>query len=81
MRKSTSARIEDILDVVANKIIDLKNIAKQLERIKTHISKEVDRVENTIIRVDTTDLRVEIASFNRSLETINLEHLKKTEDN
>ncbi len=31
MRKSTSARIEDTLDVVADKIIYLENTAKQLE--------------------------------------------------
>lgn len=77
MKKSTSARIEDTLDVVADKIIDLENTAKQLEQIKAQISKEIDRVENTIVRVDTTDLKVELISFNRSLQTINKEHLKK----
>ena len=77
MKKSTSARIEDTLDVVADKIIDIENTAKQLEQIKSHISKEVDRVESTIIRVDSTDLRAVMVTFNRSLETTNEKHLKK----
>lgn len=77
MKKSTSARIEDTLDVVADKIIDLDNTAKQLEQIKSHISKEIDRVESTIVRVDSTDLRVAMVSFTHSLETTNEEHLKK----
>ena len=77
MKKSTSARIEDTLDVVADKIIDLENTAKQIEKIKQHITKELDRVENTIIRVDSTDLRAAIVNFTHSLETINEEQLKK----
>ena len=77
MKKSTSARIEDTLDVVADKIIDLENTAKQLEQIKSHISKEVDRVESTIVRVDSIDLRAAMVSFTHSLETTNEEHLKK----
>ena len=77
MKKSTSARIEDTLDVVADKIIDLENTAKQLELIKSHISKEVDRVESTIVRVDSIDLRAAMVTFERSLETTNEEHLKK----
>lgn len=77
MKKSTSARIEDTLDVVADKIIDLENTAKQLELIKSHISKEVDRVESTIVRVDSIDLRAAMVSFTHSLETTNEEHLKK----
>ena len=77
MKKSTSARIEDTLDVVADKIIDLENTAKQLEQIKSHISKEVDRVESTIVRVDSIDLRAAMVNFTHSLETTNEEHLKK----
>lgn len=77
MKKSTSARIEDTLDVVADKIIDLENTAKQLEQIKLHISKEVDRVESTIVRVDSIDLRAAMVNFTQSLGTANEEHLKK----
>ena len=77
MKKSTSARIEDTLDVVADKIIDLENTAKQLEQIKSHISKEVDRVESTIVRVDIEDLITTIVTFDRSLDTTNEEYLKK----
>ena len=77
MKKSTSARIEDTLDVVADKIIDLENTAKQLEQIKSHISKEVDRVESTIVRVDSIDLRAAMVNFTHSLERTNEEHLKK----
>ena len=77
MKKSTSARIEDTLDVVADKIINLENTAKQLEQIKSQISKEVDRVESTIVRVDIEDLITTIVTFDRSLDTTNEEHLKK----
>ena len=77
MKKSTSARIEDTLDVVADKIIDLENTAKQLEQIKLHISKEVDRVESTIVRVDIEDLITTIVTFDRSLDTTNEDYIKK----
>lgn len=77
MKKSTSARIEDTLDVVADKIIDLGSTAKQLEQIKAQISKEVDRVDSTTIRVDSTNLKAAMVTFTHSLETTNEEHLKK----
>ena len=63
--------------MVVEKIIDLENTAKQLEQIKSHISKEVDRMESTIVRVDIDDLITTIETFDRSLNTTNEEHLKK----
>lgn len=75
MRKSTTARIEDTLDIVAEKIIDLEHTAKQLEQLKRDISSEITRFENLSMKVDTSTLKVENKQFVEKISAINNHYL------
>lgn len=55
LKKTTTVRIEDALDIVAHKIIDLENTAKKLEQIEQSIAQEVARAERINIKVNTDE--------------------------
>lgn len=77
MKKSTTARIEDTLDIVAEKIIDLENTAKQLEQLKRSISSEISRFENLSLKIDTTTVKEENKQFLDKITTLNKKHLQE----
>lgn len=63
MKKSTTARIEDTLDIVADKIIDLEHTAKQMESLKRAIASEITRFESISPKLDISSLREENKQF------------------
>lgn len=79
MKKSTSARIEDTLDIVADKIIDLENTAKRLEQLKRDISSEISRFENISLKVDTSIMENKHKQFIREVTAINDRYLQEVD--
>lgn len=79
MKKSTSARIEDTLDIVADKIIDLENTTKQLEQLKRDISSEILRFENISLKVDTSVLDNKHKQFISEVTAINNKYLQEVD--
>lgn len=79
MKKSTSARIEDTLDIVADKIIDLENTTKQLEQLKRDISSEILHFENISLKVDTSVLDNKHKQFISEVTAINNKYLQEVD--
>ena len=79
MKKSTTARIEDTLDIVADKIIDLENTAKRLEQLKRDISSEISRFENISIKIDTSIMENKHKQFIREVTAINDRYLQEVD--
>lgn len=79
MKKSTTARIEDTLDIVADKIIDLENTAKRLEQLKRDISSEISRFENISLKVDTSIMENKHKQFIREVTAINDRYLQEVD--
>lgn len=77
MKKSTTGRIEDTLDIVAEKIIDLENTAKQLEGLKKRISSDITRFENLSIKIDTKALKEENMKFIKEVRVLNKHYLSE----
>ncbi len=79
MKKSTTARIEDTLDIVADKIIDLENTAKRLEQLKRDISSEISHFETISVKVDTSVLDDKHKQFIREVTAINDRYLQEVD--
>lgn len=75
MKKSTTARIEDTLDIVAEKIIDLERTAKRMDLLKREISEEISRLENISVKVDTSVLKKEQSQFIEKVTSLNNHYL------
>lgn len=75
MKKSTTARIEDTLDIVAEKIIDLERTAKRMDQLKRDISEEISRFENISVKVDTSVLKNEQSQFIEKVTSLNNHYL------
>lgn len=75
MKKSTTARIEDTLDIVAEKIIDLERTAKRMDQLKRDISEEISRFENITVKVDTSAMRNEQNQFIEKVTSLNNHYL------
>lgn len=78
-RKSTTARIEDTLDIVAEKIIDLESTAKRMDQIKREISDEISRFEHITVKVDTFTMRNEQSQFIEKVISINNHYLAEVD--
>ncbi|GEM_PF-4426623 len=79
MKKSTTARIEDTLDIVAEKIIDLERTAKRMDQLKRDISEEISRFENITVKVDTSVLKNEQNQFIEKVASINNHYLAEVD--
>lgn len=79
MKKSTTSRIEDTLDIVAEKIIDLERTAKRMDQLKRDISEEISRFENMIVKVDTSAMRNEQSHFIEKVTSINNHYLAEVD--
>lgn len=79
MKKSTTARIEDTLDIVAEKIIDLERTAKQMDQLKRDISEEISRFENISVKVDTSVLKNEQSQFIEKVTFLNNHYLAEVD--
>ena len=79
MKKSTTARIEDTLDIVADKIVDLENTAKRLEQLKRDITSEISRFENISLKVDTSILDNKHREFISEVTVINNKYLQEVD--
>ena len=79
MKKTTTARIEDTLDIVAEKIIDLENTAKQFEQIKRAITNEVSRIENLHVKVDVLPMENTSERFIQHFTKLNNQYLNEIE--
>lgn len=79
MKKSTTARIEDTLDIVADKIIDLENTAKRLEQLKKDISNEISHFENISLKIDTSIMDNRHKQFISEVTVINNKYLQEVD--
>lgn len=79
MKKSTTARIEDTLDIVAEKIIDLERTAKQMDQLKRDISEEISRFENITVKVNTSVLKNEQNQFIEKATSLNNHYLAEVD--
>ncbi|MFV0505407.1 MAG: hypothetical protein ACK5L5_01660 [Bacteroidales bacterium] len=77
LKKTTSVRIEDALDIVSSKIIDLDNTAKQLKQIEHSIAKEVTRAEKVKIEVLTGKLEECFERHYKNVKAMNEEFERK----
>lgn len=78
LKKTTSVRIEDALDIVSSKIIDLENTAKQLKQIEQSFAQEVARAENVKITVLTDKLEECFNHHYENVKAMNEENEKKS---
>ncbi len=79
LRKTTTARIEDALDIVADKIIDLELTAKRLEQIERNIKAELTRAENISLKVNLDELKKLHLSYKKEVEKLQKTHLIEIE--
>lgn len=79
MKKSTTARIEDTLDIVAEKIIDLERTAKQMDQLKRDISEEISGFENITVKVNTSVLKNEQNQFIEKATSLNNHYLAEVD--
>lgn len=79
MKKSTTARIEDTLGIVAEKIIDLERTAKQMDQLKRDISEEISRFENITVKVNTSVLKNEQNQFIEKATSLNNHYLAEVD--
>lgn len=77
LRKTTTARVEDALDIVADKIIDLENTAKQLELLKRSITNEVSKAQNLSLKINIDELKANQTKFISDLKVLNESYLKE----
>lgn len=77
LKKTTSARIEDVLDIVAEKIIDLEKTAKQLEQLKRSIANEVSKAQSLSLKVNIEELKANQDNYMNDLKTLNTNYLKE----
>ena len=77
LRKTTTARVEDALDIVADKIIDLENTAKQLEVLKRSIASEVAKAQNLSLKINLDELKANQAKFITDIKAMNDGYLKE----
>ncbi len=75
LKKTTTARIEDALDIVADKIIDLELTAKRLEKIERNIKTEVTRAENINLKVNLNELTALQSNYKAEVEKLQQMHL------
>lgn len=75
MKKSTTARIEDTLDIVADKIIDLEHTAKQMESLKRAIASEITRFKSISPKLDISSLREENKQFAEKTAKVHNQYL------
>ena len=76
-RKTTTARVEDALDIVADKIIDLENTARQLQILKRGIELEVEKAQNLSLKINLEELKSNQAKFITDLEALNEHYLRE----
>lgn len=79
MKKSTTARIEDTLDIVAEKIIDLERTAKRMDQLKRDISDEISRFENITVKLDTSVMRNKQNQFIEKVTSLNNHYLAEVD--
>lgn len=79
MKKSTTARIEDTLGIVAEKIIDLERTAKQMDQLKRDISEEISGFENITVKVNTSVLKNEQNQFIEKATSLNNHYLAEVD--
>jgi len=77
LKKTTTARVEDALDIVADKIIDLENTAKQLELLKRGIANEVAKAQNLSLKINIDELKTNQVKYINDLKTLNETYLKE----
>lgn len=75
LKKTTTARIEDALDIVADKIIDLQLTAERLEQIKKNIKTEVAKAENIRIQINLEKLKNLHSNYKSEKAELQQEHL------
>ncbi|MFV0522722.1 MAG: hypothetical protein ACK5MI_09915 [Mangrovibacterium sp.] len=76
LKKTTIVRIEDALDIVANKIIDLENTAKRLEQIEQSIAQEVARAERINIKLNIDEFEALNERFLSDVRALNEGYLR-----
>ncbi|MHA7110779.1 hypothetical protein ACRTDU_11675 [Sunxiuqinia elliptica] len=79
MRKTTTARIEETLDTVAEKIINLENTAKHLEIIKNSFSTEIKNAQNLKFELNTENIDKTLKSHHQRIENAHNKYLEEFE--
>lgn len=77
LRKTTTARVEDALDIVADKIIDLEKTAQRLEILKRGIEHEVEKVQKLSLKINLDELKANQTKFITDLKTLNESYLRE----